>query len=98
MEKGFYLAGSYYNKLFENEHQNEKEAIYSAVSADFLISTCKNYSRSLEIGTKYIYQTLPRMTTLWLDYGSGKKRQDRNIYKITIVLRRVSQSSRRLMN
>lgn len=30
----------------------------------------ENYLRSLSFGTKYIYQTLPRILTLWLDLGT----------------------------
>lgn len=29
-----------------------------------------NYSSSLEYGCQYIYQTLPRMIALWLDFGA----------------------------
>lgn len=29
-----------------------------------------NYLRSLAFGAKYIFQTLPRVLTLWLDLGS----------------------------
>src|SRR5882757_8291957 len=30
----------------------------------------ENYLRSLSFGTKYVYQTLPRLLTLWLDLGT----------------------------
>lgn len=33
----------------------------------FLI--CRNFAKALNYGSKYIYQTMPRMLTLWLDYG-----------------------------
>lgn len=31
-----------------------------------------NYALSLEYGSKYIYQTMPRLLTLWLDLGEDK--------------------------
>ena len=30
---------------------------------------CRNYGKALTYGTRYIYQTLPRLLTLWLDLG-----------------------------
>lgn len=30
----------------------------------------ENYLRSLAFGAKYIFQTLPRVLTLWVDLGS----------------------------
>ncbi len=30
----------------------------------------ENYLRSLTFSTKYIFQTLPRVLTLWVDLGS----------------------------
>ena len=29
-----------------------------------------NFGNSLKHGNQYIYQSMPRMLTLWLDYGS----------------------------
>ncbi|GJJ07321.1 hypothetical protein Clacol_001522 [Clathrus columnatus] len=31
--------------------------------------TIKCYAKTLQIGSKYVYQTMPRMLTLWLDLG-----------------------------
>ena len=38
--------------------------------AILLDHVCKNYSRALLYGTRYIYQTMPRYLTLWLDFGA----------------------------
>ncbi|KAK9679778.1 hypothetical protein K7432_016161 [Basidiobolus ranarum] len=38
--------------------------------AAILFYVCKNYGKALSHGTKYIYQTLPRLLTLWLDMGA----------------------------
>lgn len=29
--------------------------------------TCLNYIRALQCGVKYIYRTMPRLLTIWLD-------------------------------
>lgn len=31
--------------------------------------TVDNYARALRYGTKYIYRTMPRMLTIWMDCG-----------------------------
>lgn len=33
------------------------------------LSTVKAYADAINLGTKYIYQTVPRLLTLWLDLG-----------------------------
>lgn len=33
------------------------------------VQTVKLFSRSLELGTKFIYQAMPRMLTIWLEAG-----------------------------
>lgn len=37
-----------------------------------LRSICQSYSEALRYGTKYIYQALPRMLTIWLDMAENK--------------------------
>lgn len=36
---------------------------------DVLYSLCCLY-RALQFGNQFIYQAMPRMLTLWLDYGA----------------------------
>ncbi|SZF04158.1 unnamed protein product [Blumeria hordei] len=69
-EKGHYYLGRHYNKLLETEKnltselQNEHYLI-----GEMAKLVIENYLRSLSHGTKYIYQTLPRILTLWLELG-----------------------------
>ena len=37
-----------------------------------VIFTVKHYARSLRFGSKYTYQTVPRILTLWLDMGEDQ--------------------------
>ncbi|KAG9237915.1 protein kinase-like protein rad3 [Amylocarpus encephaloides] len=70
-EKGHYYLGRHYNKLLESdkdlapEQQSDK-----CLSGDTSRLVIENYLRSLSYGTKYLYQTLPRIITLWLDLGT----------------------------
>jgi len=70
-EKGHYYLGRHYNKLLETEAttpaDQQKDNYLSGETARLII---ENYLRSLTYGNKYIYQTLPRILTLWLDLGS----------------------------
>ena len=70
-EKGYYYLGKHYNKLFESEKQKapakQAQVVIFGETAKLVI---ENYLRSLAYGAKYIYQTLPRLLTLWLDLGA----------------------------
>ncbi|KAI9795604.1 MAG: serine/threonine-protein kinase M1 [Piccolia ochrophora] len=69
-EKGLYYLGRHYNKLFESEKilpTNKQSRQY--VTGETAKLVIHNYLRSLCFGTKYIFQTLPRILTLWLDLG-----------------------------
>ncbi|KAJ8069456.1 hypothetical protein OCU04_003110 [Sclerotinia nivalis] len=70
-EKGHYYLGRHYNKLLESASnlplERQDDNYLSGETASLVIS---NYLRSLGHGTKYVYQTLPRILTLWLDLGT----------------------------
>ncbi|KAJ2903302.1 uncharacterized protein MKZ38_010119 [Zalerion maritima] len=71
-EKGHYYLGRHYKKLLEAE-----EALKSEDQSDQYVTgqvarlVIENYVRALGFGTKYLYQTLPRVLTLWLDLGAN---------------------------
>lgn len=70
-EKGHYYLGKHYNKLLESEKAKapgkQAQTFITGETAKLVI---ENYLRSLAFGAKYIYQTLPRILTLWLELGS----------------------------
>lgn len=69
-EKGHYYLGKHYNKLLESEKAKppgkQAQTFIQGETAKLVI---ENYLRSLAFGAKYIYQTMPRILTLWLDLG-----------------------------
>ncbi|KAL9586349.1 MAG: hypothetical protein Q9212_000967 [Teloschistes hypoglaucus] len=69
-EKAHYYLGKHYNKLFEHEKAKtvEKRA-QTFLGGEMARLIVENYLRSLALGAKYIYQTLPRALTLWLELG-----------------------------
>jgi serine/threonine-protein kinase ATR len=70
-EKGHYYLGRHYDKLLESEKalpfEQQAQSYLVGETAKLVI---ENYLRALTYGTKYIYQTLPRIITLWLDLGT----------------------------
>ncbi|ETS84314.1 hypothetical protein PFICI_02339 [Pestalotiopsis fici W106-1] len=70
-EKGHYYLGRHYKKVLESE-----KALSPDMQSDEYLSgetvrlVIENYIRSLNYGTKYLYQTLPRILTLWLEFGA----------------------------
>ena len=70
-EKGHYYLGKHYNKLLESEKVKppgkQAQTFITGETAKLVI---ENYLRSLAFGAKYIYQTVPRILTLWLELGT----------------------------
>ncbi|KAI1436976.1 phosphatidylinositol 3 [Xylaria sp. CBS 124048] len=70
-EKGHYYVGRHYKKVLESERvlkpDDQSDEYLTGEVAKLVI---ENYLRSLSYGTKYLYQTLPRIMTLWLELGA----------------------------
>lgn len=69
-EKGHYYLGKHYNKLWDVEQAlpigKQSQAFLTGETTKLVI---ENYIRSVPFGTKYWYQTIPKIFTLWLDLG-----------------------------
>ncbi|KAJ3496050.1 hypothetical protein NLG97_g2953 [Lecanicillium saksenae] len=93
-EKGHYYLGRHYKKILESEQPLKvDDQSDNYVTGEIARLVIENYLRSLNFGTKYLYQTLPRILTLWLDLGAqvdrapeGKMSLSRELHK-----RRVEQ-------
>jgi serine/threonine-protein kinase ATR len=69
-DKGHYYLGRYYLKLLESEkRQPVLRQSSEYLSGSLLKLVIENFIRSTVYGTKYYYQTLPKILTLWLDMG-----------------------------
>ncbi|OTB07470.1 hypothetical protein M426DRAFT_8837 [Hypoxylon sp. CI-4A] len=70
-EKGHYYLGRHYKKVLESERtlkpDDQSDEYLTGETAKLVV---ENYIRSLNFGTKYLYQTLPRVLTLWLELGA----------------------------
>lgn len=63
LESPYYHLGHFYDGLATKE---------PAARAGMNYATCNNYLLALKYGNKYIYRTLPRALTIWLDLGEMK--------------------------
>ncbi|CAH0039431.1 unnamed protein product [Clonostachys solani] len=74
-EKGHYYLGRHYKKVLESEKslKADDQSDY-VVTGEIARLVIENYMRSLNYGTKFLYQTLPRILTLWLDIGADVDR------------------------
>ena len=69
-EKGLYYLGKFYNKVLEAHKAlppQKQESIY--VNGQCARLVVENYLRSLHFGCKYLFETMPKLLTLWLDFG-----------------------------
>ncbi|KAF4984272.1 hypothetical protein FZEAL_484 [Fusarium zealandicum] len=70
-EKGHYYLGRHYKKILEAEKPLKvDDQSDNYITGEVARLVIENYVRSLNSGTKYLYQTLPRILTLWLDLGA----------------------------
>ncbi|KXH46337.1 phosphatidylinositol 3 [Colletotrichum simmondsii] len=70
-EKGHYYLGRYYKKVLESEKTlKADDQTDPCIQGEYTRLVVENYLRSLNYGTKYLYQTMPRILTLWLEFGA----------------------------
>ncbi|CAB0010914.1 unnamed protein product [Nesidiocoris tenuis] len=66
LEKSFVRLATYLYK----QHLTETEPDDTAVKRHIQFDAAQNFSKSLLYGTKHIYQSMPCILTLWLDFGA----------------------------
>ena len=60
------------------------------------LTTIKCYAKSIELGSKYIYETVPRLLTIWMDIGEKTFPNDyegANLSHISGIILRSFESS-----
>ena len=93
-EKGWYYLGRHYNKLLDSEKTMPLEKQnQNYISGELSRLVVENYMRSLTNGSKYVFQTLPKVLTLWFELvGSDVPHDPRHAEKFHALL--VSQRKR----
>ncbi|RMX47129.1 hypothetical protein pdam_00018677 [Pocillopora damicornis] len=74
-ENGHFYLGKYYDKLMSACPEGEEKS--NKVYVDFIPFVLKHYGLSLQFGNKFIYQSMPRLLTIWLNFGATVSDQGR---------------------
>ncbi|KKA30143.1 hypothetical protein TD95_002801 [Thielaviopsis punctulata] len=70
-EKGHYCLARYYHKVLEHDYGSDPmEQSDLTLSGAVTRVIIENNLRSLNFGTKYLYQALPRVITMWLEFAA----------------------------
>ncbi|KAK3088453.1 hypothetical protein FSP39_019387 [Pinctada imbricata] len=69
-EDGHFYMANYYDKIMTMLLE-DKAGPDPSKQGEFVIHVVKHFGTSLLYGNHFIYQSLPRLLSLWLDYGSG---------------------------
>ncbi|KAH7931163.1 hypothetical protein BV22DRAFT_1052917 [Leucogyrophana mollusca] len=68
-ESGFYHLGQFHDQCFKNLTLQDQEDRGIRMN----LHTVRNFAKAIMHGSKYVYQTVPRLLTLWLDMGEHAK-------------------------
>ncbi|CAL1700250.1 unnamed protein product [Somion occarium] len=78
-ESGWFHLGQFQDDCFRALSPEEQPVRGTRMN----LQTVKCYSKAMKFGSKYIYQTVPRLLTLWLDMAVEVKPADIDIFKKT---------------
>lgn len=90
-EKSLVHLAQYYDKVFNSLTEEDRDA----KGSDMQIHMINCFGKSLQYGSTYVYQSMPRMLSIWFDYGTrlldisnGTLREDRknNLLKMTRLI------------
>ncbi|KAJ6615603.1 hypothetical protein B0H10DRAFT_2220252 [Mycena sp. CBHHK59/15] len=68
-ESCHFHLGQFHDECFKNLSHADK----ANRGARMNLSTVKAFTRAIRFGSKYVYQTVPRLLTIWLDMGEDRK-------------------------
>ncbi|CAA7258548.1 unnamed protein product [Cyclocybe aegerita] len=89
-ESGHYHLGHFHDECFKGLSLADQKT--RGLKMNFW--TVRSFSRAIMHGSKYVYQTVPRLLTIWLDMGENKIAcQDDNFKKMTDNVSRCFQEA-----
>ncbi|KAJ8944483.1 hypothetical protein NQ314_009467 [Rhamnusium bicolor] len=65
-EKSLVCLAQYYDKIFQNYSDEDRDA----KGSDMQLHMINYFGKSLLYGTNYVYQSMPRLLSIWFDYGT----------------------------
>ncbi|KAK6460211.1 cell cycle checkpoint protein [Scheffersomyces coipomensis] len=82
-EKAYYDLGSYFNKIFQSG--NDQSGYYEQ-------QTVRNFLKSLALGSRYIFEALPKVITIWLDLAQKTDRSKEADRRIKLIIEDLGKS------
>ncbi|KAF9266203.1 hypothetical protein L218DRAFT_101271 [Marasmius fiardii PR-910] len=83
-ESGHFYLGRYQDQNWKNLPHVEKPSSRGLKMNHY---TVKSYAKAIRLGSKYVYQTVPRLLTVWLDLGENEILATHDLYeKINMVV------------
>ncbi|KAH9999987.1 hypothetical protein BJV77DRAFT_1114938 [Russula vinacea] len=84
-ESGMFYYGKYQDHCFDTIPQGDLKIR----GLRMRLATIRCFTKAMKYGNKFIYQTVPRLLTIWLDMGEDPAvRSDENFTKITAEISR----------
>lgn len=81
-EKSLVCLAQYYDKIFLNMNTDDRDV----KGGEILLHVINCFGKSLQFGSTYIYQSMPRMLSIWFEYGTrvleNTSRDDSNAKEI----------------
>ncbi|KAK9366350.1 hypothetical protein V1509DRAFT_630088 [Lipomyces kononenkoae] len=74
-ESGYYYLGRYYVKILDSQKVlPAQQQNRSYITGEYHMKICESYCNALRNGVKHVYQILPKLVTIWLDFATEEYR------------------------
>ncbi|KAK9244664.1 hypothetical protein V1506DRAFT_540841 [Lipomyces tetrasporus] len=74
-ESGHYYLGRYYVKILDSQKSlPAQQQNRSYITGEYHMKICESYCNALRNGVKHVYQILPKLVTIWLDFATEEYR------------------------
>ncbi|GJQ85421.1 hypothetical protein Trydic_g23851 [Trypoxylus dichotomus] len=89
-EKSYVSLAQYYDRIFQNYTAEDRDD----KGSDMQIRMINYFGKSMLFGTNYVYQSMPKMLSIWFDYGTrllqvmgnAKDERKQNLLKMTKLI------------
>ncbi|XP_070572431.1 serine/threonine-protein kinase ATR-like isoform X2 [Ptychodera flava] len=71
-EDGHFYLAKYYDRIMSTVADRPEK------QGEIVLYVVKHFGHSLQYGNQYIYQSMPRLLTLWLDFGAKVSEQEKS--------------------
>ena len=103
-ESGHYHLGQFHDQCFKNLSRTDQENRYAVIlqpsrscslcfrGTKMNLYTVRFFAKAIKFGSKYVYQTIPRLLTIWLDMGENLARSEQFPRINTLVAKAINET------